>query len=263
MRKRTSKRRRFTWLNNLGAAGILETSNPWPLVAGQLTVDPSGDDVTIIAPMVLDFPQEGTELTQTSSLADQIGSEYVIERIVGNLYASVTAPGDDEPTVINPKVVIVTAGIFIARANDADSGGGANTPIGSASALERFNNYSPMSPDTTREPWMFRRTWILASGRESNAFALRPTPFAGLGGFGKQNNTDMDGGVTGPFVDVRSVRRVRNDERLFLAISGRSIDRLVDSENPPNPGGTQTRVNVVFDYRVLGAIRRAANRSNF
>lgn len=260
---RRRRRPKFTWFPKLGTAGLAE-AQPFNQRFATLLVPQNGDESTAITPLIVDFPQDGSELTQNSSLADVLASEYFIERIVGKAWVGARAPADDPPTIINVKTILIGVGLFVARANDPESGGGANTPIGSATPLERFNNYSTLSLDCDREPWMWRRTWLCATNRgDSNPQALPGSAFEADGSgiaLSKDNIIGRDV-ESGPHMDVRSVRRVRTDERLWLAFSARSVDLQFNGQ--PTVTDAQVRADLCFDYRVLGALRRAKNRSNF
>lgn len=273
MRRKT--KRKFTWFPTIGVAGPEGTQDEFNGLVAELTVPPNGSTVVAINPMVPDVPMEGDEIDVNApgQLVQAIGQEYFIERIVGNAYVGVSGPADDNPAAIFPKTIEVGLGLFVARANDADVGGGANTPIGSATLAERIENYSPLGVDAIREPWMFRRTWILNTGRPEPSVAGQPPIFGpnieSAGGnlhtsaFGAPKTNIWYGSLgTGPFVDVRSVRRVGNDERLFVALAARTLDGLFISGQVPNTTLAEG-VGLVFDYRVLGRLTRARGKSTF
>lgn len=275
MRRRV-RRRKFTWFPVRGAAGPAETGDEFSGQGFQLSVSPDGSTIGIIQPLIPDVPLEGDDIDQNApgQLVQSLGQEYVVERIVGNLFLHYSAPLNDPPTVQFPESVLVGAGIFVARAEDSE-GGGPNAPIGSLTATEFVSNYSPLGVDTIREPWMWRRTWVLSANRST---------FNGVGPFQAFRNqlagtglNDLPGApafngwygseINGPFFDVRSVRRVRNDERLWFIIAARTLDVLLQRTGSqtsllPNQQNTDGLVGYL-DYRVLGALRRAQARSNF
>lgn len=273
-RKRT---RKFTWFPVIGTDGPGETGDDFNQRMAQIPVSPNGASTVVISPLVPDVPMEGNEIAtdQPGQLVQALGQEYYIERIVGKCFLSVTSGQDDPPTVVFPKVILIGCGFFVARANDQQSGGGPDTPIGSATLAERHNNYSPLSPDPIREPWMWRRVWILSSGRLPGnvltapaAFGPQQIPtFGGLGGFGVQNtNTWAPSALDGPHFDVKTVRRVGNDERLYFVIAARALDEQFNNlQTAPNTtlGDPNGGVNLLLDFRVLGRLTRARNRSNF
>lgn len=219
---------------------------------------------------------EGSEIDPDAAgqLVQAIGQEYIIERIVGKFfcgYGTLQPDTGAEP----PQTAWVGAGLFIARAADREAGGGQNVPIGAASAIEIIENYSPLSPEVIREPWMWRRTWILSNGRAqlSGTTGGIPNPFASgvdvIPNVGPlpspaapRTNMQYGSVADGPHVDVKSVRRVGNDERLWLIVAVRTLDTLYTGGRTPTINAN-AGLGFWFDYRVLGQLRRARNRSNF
>lgn len=254
------RRTRGTWFPNIGteivpdedtASGRAFTVN-LPLGSSQVT--------TGILPLTLDTPFEGENVQAgVDSLSDIIGSEYVLQRIVGKLYIerrtgqSLATGRDQDPAVM------VCCGFFVARANDAAVGGGQDTPIGSATEAERRDNYSPLEVDTVREPWIWRRTWILgAAGRTptSNSGGPYTTEKPAAGAY--PPTTAGYGSVAdGPHIDSRVKRRISQDNRLWFAISA-----------TPFPFGDETvtgnlQLSGYLDYRIFGSLRKARNSSAF
>lgn len=225
---RRKRRNRGTWFPILGHdAG----EGGFGSLTREFIVDApgNGDPTLVVLPVTYDFPIEAPELTQgLDSLADILGSEYIVKRILGSIHLSydgrLNANTDDH----SAPSVLVTAGLFVARANpNTAAPSGAAVPIGFGINLQTdLENYSPASTATAREPWMWRRTWIL--GNERLAHARRTSTATA--------NVGMSGGLTfpgsnagygtmrsGPDVDVKSRRRVRQDERLWLAIEVRNL----------------------------------------
>lgn len=268
MRRRKAKRR-YTWFPVVGAAGPAENDNFAQLI-GSFTVTPFGVTDTTISPLVPDVPMEGDAINVNApgQLVQALGQEYYVERIVGKCFLAHSAPLDDLPTTAFNKTALIGCGIFVARANDEDVGGGPNTPIGSATPAERNENYGVLGEDTIREPWLWRRTWILNTGRTANNGA--PGPFLPqfetingqivYTGGGVPNNLVHGSALDGPHFDAKSVRRVGNDERLWFAISVRSLDAIL---NVPGGSNNVSTVSLVLDYRVLGRLTRPHNRSTF
>lgn len=269
--RRRRRRAKYTWFPNLGSAAVNELTEPYQQLFFTMDLPPNGGLVTVVNPVTIDTPLEGTDITADDQLVEVIGNEYVIERIVGKLFLSCQAAADDPPATIFPKTVLIGAGFAVARANDTNSGGGLNTPIGSATLTERNDNYGPLSLDTIREPWMWRRTWILSTGRAPpQAGPGIGTPFApildttsGASSFPPTTNLLHGSALDGPHLDVKSVRRVRQDERLWFCVSARTLDNeFVAFAQLPNTVGANI-VAGILDYRVLGALRKAKARSNF
>lgn len=264
---RRKRRTRYTWFPIIGSDGPGETGDDFNTLHAELTIAPDGSTTVAINPLIPDVPLEGNAIPTGSpgQLVGALGQEYVIERIVGNCFLSVSGPADDAPAAVFPKTFLIGVGIFVARANDDTSGGGAGQPIGSATAAERNGNYSPLSPDPIREPWMYRNTWLLATGRQDSNPNAQWVHFNGDGqqaGISLHTTNTYSSGKAGPHFDVKSVRRIHTDERLWLVLAARTLDNEFVPGVQPNtvlPEG----VAMVFDYRVLGALRRAHNRSNF
>lgn len=201
---------------------------------------------TLIFPVIPDAPAEGdtaATLDPAGVLALAVGTEWFCERIVGSLYVGLQLP---DTGVTFPPSALVAAGFFVARCNDDDSGGGQATPIGSASAAERNANYSPLHIDAVREPWMWRKSWLLGGAvRVQDGFSEFPTTNAFYGSI-----------ADGPKVDCKSVRRIGQDDRLFFAISTVCL-------RGPQEGVQPGRIDICLDVRVLGNTRKAKNDGKF
>lgn len=157
---------------------------------------------------------------------------------------------------------LVAAGFFVARANDSGSGGGESTPIGSASLQETNDNYSPLYATTVREPWIWRRTWMLGNPSElgfAQAFINNNTGVGQtlLGTSSFPPTTAHYGSVSdGAHIDAKTARRVTQDERLWFAVSAvRFPIGTVTVENPNLRG--------YLDVRLLAGLRKAHNRGVF
>lgn len=259
------RRTRGTWFPTLGTQ-LTDESVPLDdeVVSGRSffhTFPASGSTqgiVTLLTPLTFDRPFEGDEVSPvTDSLSDIVGSEYILQRIVGKIFIerSIKLQGID--TDIFP-AILVTAGFFVARANDASVGGGADTPIGSATEPERRDNYSPLDIDNIREPWIWRRTWIL--GNAGNQTSLSdPSSFNRAQGY--PASTALYGSVAdGPHIDSRVKRRVSQDNRLFFAVST-TLYPLSDTFNPQS--GTVMTLAGYLDYRIFASLRKAKNSSAF
>lgn len=261
----TRKRRKYTWFPTNGTDGPGESSDDFAFIGGQLTINPAGGTAISIQPMLPDVPSEEPNPNEPGALVKAIGSEYVIERIVGKAFIGATGAQDDGEGAVFPKQLYVGLGIFVARAADNDAGGGPNLPIGAASQAEQIENYSPLGTESIREPWMFRRTWVLSTGRADTNVNAPAGPFAvGVNQLPAAPRTTMGYGSVhdGPHVDVKSVRRVRQDDRLWAVVAARSIDDLFIPGASPNQTLAEG-VAYIFDYRVLGQLRRARNTGSF
>lgn len=235
------RRTKYTWLPISGSAAQVEGDPQRANKRGVGIVSIDGAEDLEIIPLLLDTPAETAN--QDETLADIIGSEYFIKRIVGKLFCSYSQVPGSQGDI--PVSVLVTAGFFIAR---ADTALGQGVPVGTDDAL---NNYSPAAAINIREPWVWRRTWML--GNEAlEALTVNSPTWPG-------RNTSYSGVMDGPHIDARTARRVRKEERLFFALScGRAFSDAQEG-TPDGPAN----VNWLLDYRVLGALRKSVARGSF
>lgn len=261
------RRNRGTWFPNIGQA-IDNDLFPNEHVAGRtfgIVLD-SHRIETVILPLTFDVPFEGDSVTpDVYNLADILGSEYVLQRIVGKCYMSrlstIASNGRDG----NP-AILCAAGFFVARAGDTHTASGENQPIGSTTEAEKRENYSPLETDTIREPWIWRRTWILGNsgagvvnnpqlgGTSTNA----PADLAEVGNY--PSSTAHFGSVMdGPHIDSRVKRRISQDDRLWFAVSVTTWPLA----SPLVFLGNTLLLNGYLDYRIFGSLRKAKNSSAF
>lgn len=260
MARGTKRRTKYTWFPTTGTTVIPESFN----ASGSqfvISVNGSGVPSTLITPLTYDVPAEaGSSVLPDDPgvLAGIVGQEYFIKRIVGKVFAGLQAfrNVNGDPSV--PSAALVAVGMFIARANDNDSGGGPNTPIGSASAQELIDNYSPLSNETIREPWIWRRTWIL--GNKADTFFAQNTAAGAISvGHGQMfppTTADYGSIQDGPHIDAKCARRVSLDERLYLAVSASPWPLTVIADDDLTVIG-------YVDYRILAQLRKASARGVF
>jgi len=239
------RKTKYQWLFNTGtigpAANIEDTHSGRELT---VSAPANGTSAISVADLLLDTPSDEAPVNLPMGVFQN--NEYVIKRIVGKCFGAI-----DQSAAITggPRRVILTCGIFVARAGDADDGAGAeNVPIGFLVGNQAVDNYSPNRAETIREPWVWRRQWILenqvvAAGNPGTASF--PTTTAGYGSV-----------ADGPHIDAKTGRRVGSDERLFFAASARNFPPNATADDP-------TIVRVWIDYRVLGAMRRTRGKSAF
>lgn len=248
---RKKRRNRGTWFPNVGSF----TGQPGQVYAGNIVagiVVPANTSGTFggpqrvqISEVVQDAPLEPeAALNQSGQLSRIVGQEYILQRIVGSIFMGLNDLSDvEEPS---PRAALVTAGFFVARADDADSAGGQAFPIGfnALAVAEQNENYSPQAVDTIREPWIWRRSWVLGGTLQTgNAFSLFPSVNSTYGSLRE-----------GTHIDAKSKRRIGNDDRLWLAIGVMSL-----SVNDVQDGS----VDVITDHRIFGTVVRAHNKSTF
>lgn len=209
-----------------------------------LPVDGNGAIFTYVLPLTQDAPIEGDAYGATESLADVIGSEYFLKRLVGKLYAAYTEAAEGGFDFCK-----IAAGFFVARVDSRY----VETPIGanisnswlsdaSEEDYRATQSYSPLAVATVREPWIWRRSWVLASSLES-----LPRSTANYGSV-----------LDGPHIDAKTKRRVVNDERLFFAISTSRWPYL-----DTGSGAADGQLDVDIDLRIFGALRKATQRGVF
>lgn len=256
MRKRR-QRRKYTWLPTIGSQNVSE--DPESDLYGQrftLDVPIDGTQALAILPITFDAPQDDDVTVQTHSLADVIGSEWFLERIVGKVDLTAYAYGSDSPSGKTWwRNNIVAAGFMVARADASDP----TFPIGDSNDLN--SDYSPLNPHTVREPWLWHRTWsmttLLATGiPPSVAQSANPRePY-----FTASRTEDMPGMNNGNLIDTQSVRRIGQDDRLYFCLAAQQLGfGQAGSSTPTDPN----RIFGSLFVRVLGALRRARQEGRF
>lgn len=230
-------------------------------IAFALALPVGTNNLTGVLPLTFDYPQEGDTLdTATDVLSEIVGSEYICNRVVGKMFACYNADEGGLPVLesaSNPaQAILFGAGLFVSRADDVDSGpNGANSPIGLLSAID--DNYGVFKGSTIREPWMWRRVWML--GNNQGMFEAPVGTWKNWNGFTRFPSTTAGYGsvMDGPHVDCKSKRRIKQDERLWLALSIRRFP--LGGSNPT----FEESVEGYFDYRILGKLVKARNSSAF
>lgn len=232
------KRRKapVVWLPLLGqGAG---SANSW--IQDGITVTAAGSITTNIYSILPDYPSESLVAAgQLQSLSDFEGSGYRLRRIVGKFNVGMDpAVGTDQNAY--PEAALVGCGFIVLRVDEFNG-----APLAAATPIQ----YSPLGLDNTRDPWIWRRTWLL-----SDPFAASPATTA-MGLF-PQANSEFGSQMDGPHIDARTARRISNEERLFMVVStvypGGGI-------TPANNGG----VRFVSEIRLIATpMRVMGNRRN-
>lgn len=195
----------------------------------------AGAQVTGVIPLVLDG-QSDDPLAPATSLADLENSSYRLRRVVGKIFAAVHQQAGDSPTA-----AIVTAGLIVLR-SDALSG----------LPLAAVGNYSLAEIANWDDPWIWRRSWILANRLATNA-ATQAFAVTAAG----TTNFEIGGNADGPHVDQKTARVVGTEERLFLVVTASVIGSQTD------PQGPTMDISILTDLRVLGSMRtNQGNRRN-
>lgn len=285
-RRRGFRRRRktkYTWLPVIGEAGATFAGGPEGAndsfgsdFSLQALSDPNiPESQVIIGPVTFDHPTEtsatlfGTRVDQTTPMSVFMGNEYLLKRIVGKVYVSI------DSRVVNvaaPSAALVACAFFVARAGD-DSEASGSLPIGvsasSAESGQRLIDYNPLNSATAREPWIWRRTWILSpwgAGLLNSSNSPQNPSGENLldnlvdvgGGYFPPTNVHYGDMQSGPHIDAKTARRIRQDERLFFVAAARAWklhQAITDGAPLPIVGH--------LDIRLLGAARKARNRGAF
>lgn len=272
-RQWTSMRRRRgsrgTWLPNIGIVRA-EADNVGITAGAEMVLainDTDNEPVVGCEPLLFDAPQEQTTWVESVTPLQYItGNEYFLRRVVGKMLVYVIAPPawTDTNTELNKQRagVLVTAALFVARAGDQQTPDGVDIPIGGGAALQ--GDYNPDHPNCIREPWLWRRQWILGNPWVARKFldsipnnTIEETVGAVAVGF-PPSNVGYGSVLDGPHVDAKTKRRVGNDDRLWWAVSAQGFPRKLTETAT---AGIQVKAH--FDYRCFGSLRKARNRGTF
>lgn len=273
MRKR--RRTKFTWLPGDGTtvtAGAIQQD----VVAFSLQVNlGTGTDSALssglVSNVIADFnPPEDTGQT---SMADSLGSEYLLKRIVGKVFVEAFQEGivgqATTFTLGEQNSAIVSCGFFVAPYSYDTATRAPN--IGQPIGIEGDPHITPYNPNLVqviREPWIWRRSWLLTPGGSLGAWdypgaqhqSTIAADFALGAGTFPSNNTGFPGVLDGPHVDAKTARRIRKHERLWFAMQG----TLMPEGSTVDPDKWSAfRIRSVVDVRCLGMTRKAHNRSSF
>lgn len=260
MRRFRRRRRNGTWFPVFAGqytAGTGGTFNPAGIGFAFSNVV-EGNNLAVSA-LTYDEPREpGAVQTSTTSLLDVLGEEWFLKRIVGKFnVARFVDPANDPATDAGPPV-LACLGFFVARADQTTP----NVPNGfnSLTQAEVYAQYNPLAAQTQREPWLFRRTWLL--GGNTNGQQIQNVggtnfvfPTTLTGAF-PSANWQFPGTFDGPHLDIRTRRRISSDDRLYAAFAVEAAIFGISAV-------VTTNVTAFLDYRIFGSPRRPRNRGNF
>lgn len=255
-------RAKYTWLPNWGSNYTSgEDEYVQPALQFSLDVGFAGDPIVGVLPMARDSPTELRNVPNRDeyTMADAIGSEYFLRRIVGKIHvvnmAFVRATGALTGEV-GP--VFVKVGCFVGAADT-------QTPdLPRDFTSEGQTSYNPGEQRALREPWIWQRSWMLGSSR--TAFVASATPNVNINRYRAYvfppTNVEFQGGgfLDGSHVDIKTARRIRQDERLWfvgLVQTAFPFGREFDTNS------FYAQVDIQFDYRILGGLRKARQRGAF
>lgn len=240
------RRTRYQWFKQPGTTGPgadqEDTDSGFDII---LSVPTNGTTICQVSNLLVDLPSDEFEGSATLPMGAFTQNDYVVKRIVGKLFASRSQEGAVATTVA---ATLFGVGFLVARAEDLDQGGGANQPIGASSASALVDNYSPLRAENIHEPWIWRRTWILANQAATNPVNGSNQFPATTAGYGSIQD--------GPHIDAKVGRRVRDGERLWVAFAAKNWP-LTQTDD------VAASIEAHLDYRVLGAPRKNRKRSTF
>lgn len=260
---RRRKKARYTWLPIRGQFNEEDTPTFSSYQDAIVPVIDGAPSLGIL-PLLQDEPSEDEVELQHESMSDLIGSEYVVKRIVGKMFCQLRIQNIGGTGFLEPSThgyaVHVKTGIFVARSESELA-----IPVGWGATAEP--NYNPLNQFNNREPWLFQRSWILGwrglfSGPSATAGA-NPTLVGSWARYYNSmswpsSNADYGSINDGPHIDIRVARRVKQDDRLWWVVS---VEAWPDKNQVVATAGTDAFLR--FDYRALGALRRARPSSSF
>lgn len=193
-------------------------------------------DATAI-PLTLDqTPQYDSANPGAHSLRDFTqGQDYLLQRVVGKVWTGWSTQDN-----VRAQRCLVCCALAILPVDD----GTQDTP-----AIDN-EDFNPLNSANSQQPWIWRRTWVLGG-----------TPVSGLpsGLYGFPGSSAGYGSVAdGGHLDSKIKRRVTKEQRLFFVSSVAIMTVFA------GPGVDQSAaVNIGYDLRILGSMRRGRNTSTF
>lgn len=239
---RRGRRRRpqVQWMPSLGTEpGVEGVQYPqWPAAQYDCALTVAGrDPETVVQALTWDYPTEESIIAQSAipSLADWEQSAWRLRRIVGKLFIGYALAGA-------APAVAATAGFIVLKVNEDDG-----TPLKAADVTA----YAPDTVGSIRDPWIWRRSWILGHGFvEQSGFTSNNASLAGA----PAHNMLYGSVADGPHIDAKTNRRIGPEERLFMVLTVRNLCTLSAQDN--------SQVYWYLDYRLLGSAMKASNRRN-
>lgn len=230
---RTKRRREpVFWLPVAGLAASTTTKPDTDYDRVVLTVTAGLDDTALAVREPFDIAplETGGTINFPGDIVYATAQEIFLKRIVGKIWVHYTADGTPGTP---PSAIIASAGLYVAK-----SGFGLG-PV--PTTYDPALDYSTLSATTAREPWIWRRTWLL----EHDPTDVQPAYPRGNTGYGSV--------LDGPHVDAKTKRRVSNDDTIFLALSAASIS-----------GATAVgHATFTWELRGLASSRKPHNRGTF
>lgn len=239
------RKSRGVWFPTFGnLAGVEGFENTVTGVDGTITVPLTAGIQTKIHVLTLDSPNEGQSDEKT--LADTLGSEYLLRRIVGKFHAYSFG------VETSPVYTLVAAAFCVARAQPGAQsfyplGADGNDIAPNFTAAQQ--SFSPLEQETQREPWIWRRTWILRNSQALTAAGEDAGFPASTAGYGSV--------ADGPHVDAKTLRKVQQDDRLYFVVSA------VTWPISQSASASQGFIVYHLDYRLFGTLRKSRPTGRF
>jgi len=252
MRRIRRKRQKYTWMPTLGGQasnGDTHFFTSWfggKIEANSAYLGPTDLYVSPVVPDYTLFPGSAAgAATSDVTLKDFTeGQDWILKRIVGRLNLGLELI-EDAGTDTTPAFVMVGAGFYVGRADDTAQ----DIPDGSNFEID------PLASNNIRQPWIWRRTWLLRNGLVRPSSGFFPTA--------PVDNGEMTGAL-GPIIDSKIARRIRREERLWFVLNAYGGNQYAcDARAGGGPYPTPGVVQFNLDYRILGQTRKSTNRSTF
>lgn len=205
-------------------------------------------------PVIPDYTVFNTGLDTTRTLRDiASGQDWRLRSIVGQISLVVTNGGDTQVAWNSGsywKYVQCCVAFFVARAQDGDQ---------SLPDLT-IDEMDPFIAANSRNPWIWRRTWLLANPFNSQAYT---DATGGVSDFHDElySNRDFGSEGNGTVIRTKSVRRIKTEERLWYVLAACGWNFGQAEVN--GTAGLQPGVGMHADLRVFGQLAPPRGRSTF
>lgn len=172
--------------------------------------------------------------TTFPSIADWEQSGWQLDSIVGCVPLLAFKSGTQAAGTL-----FVTAAFEVLRIDP-----GTGNPLSATPELD----YDPQLANNIRDPWIWRRSWILDPGTDTGG----TTNFSGW----PRTNTLYTGSGANHVFQTKSRRRIGPEERLFFICTARHFPVTSDLT------GRETHLTGMLDYRIIGRAVKTTNRRN-
>lgn len=235
-RKRQNRGTWFPVLGSLVGGSESEYLTTMDRQAFSVSTDPGFANI-VANPLIPDETPDVESAGVATTLRDFVeGQTCIIHRIVGKIVWGV---GQSQNAGYSPNVIVCASGIAVLPVAD-------DTNIPDLPSDE----YDPLRPQNSSQPWLWRRTWILANNAQVNV--------ASAVGFNHPaSNEFFASRDDGPHIDTKGTKRaIRREQRIFLVHNVMNADINADE-------GTAGYAAVWTDVRVFGQMVRSRNKSTF